>query len=121
MGISPQLIFLHMACLEVALRTQKSNSKQVVVDYDSLWTCTYKRFYWVKVIESLITFLYVHTEVVCGDPGSGSNVTKEGDNYLYGGIVTFTCVPQHVLTGGGLEKLWIRCTSQGTWNGSAPS
>ena len=121
MGISLELIFLRTDCLEVTPRTQKSNSKQVV---DGLWyvMSTYvQRFYWVKVIESLATFLFVHTEVVCGDPGSGSNVTKEGDNYLYGGIVTFTCVPQHVLTGGGLEKLWIRCTSQGTWNGSAPS
>lgn len=58
---------------------------------------------------------------MCGNPGSGSNVTKKGTNYLYGGVVSYTCVPQHVLTGGGLEKLWIRCTSQGTWNGSAPS
>ena len=59
--------------------------------------------------------------MTCGDPGLGANVTREGRNFDYGSIVTFTCVPQHVLLGGGLETLWIRCTAQGTWNGTAPS
>lgn len=81
----------------------------------TLWFCC-------LIIYAQADGLFAHlTEVVCGDPGSGSNVTKEGTKYVYGGIVTYTCVPQHVLTGGGLEKQWIRCTSQGTWNGSAPS
>ena len=66
-----------------------------------------------------ITFCIV--EVNCGDPGIGSNVSKIGNNHEYADIVIYRCAEQHVLTGGGLEELWIRCGSGGTWNGTAPS
>lgn len=66
-------------------------------------------------------YLYHPLEVTCGDPGLGTNVTREGGSLDYASIIIYTCEPQHVLIGGGLERLWIRCTFQGTWNGTAPS
>lgn len=60
-------------------------------------------------------------EVACGDPGFGDNVIRSGVSLQYDDIVVYRCVPQHVLIGGGLEELRLRCTSQSTWNGTAPS
>jgi len=48
-------------------------------------------------------------------------VTKIGESYEFGDIVIYQCAKQHVLTGGGLEMLWLRCGSGATWNGTAPA
>ena len=57
----------------------------------------------------------------CGDPGIGANVTRVGNVFDYGGIIIYRCIKQHVLIGGGLEELWLRCGSGGIWNSSTPS
>ncbi|XP_067933264.1 uncharacterized protein [Watersipora subatra] len=60
-------------------------------------------------------------KVVCGDPGNGSSITREGNAFDYGGVLIYTCNKQHVLIGGGVETLLLRCGTGGKWNGSAPS
>jgi len=63
-----------------------------------------------------------NVEIQCKDPGQGINATREmkTNTTEYGDMVTYRCLPQHVLVGGGLEFYVLRCTSQGTWNGTAP-
>ena len=62
----------------------------------------------------------IFSEKSCGqltDVAFTMNITTQGDN-LYEDQITFTCITGYELNNGDLVR---NCTSDGTWDGTAPS
>ena len=64
-----------------------------------------------------IAYLFSHTVVSCGDPGSLVNGFRIGDKFTYEELVIYDCNAGYKLQGSIVRK----CEANGQWSGSTAS